>query len=251
MIQGTIHYTIPQGLTIVNGRVMTKTAKQTKWPICRLTFNDAPANLMILCVLEDKAKNYARQFVTEHIKPSAFYASNARVKAYADMVLDIARRHDKSFCDRLPFDEQCRFADLCQHYDDYLDGIINGMQQAINDRTLACPKELRGLWSHAVAAGYSSLVAVILQNVLRDGYGCIFSLYGCVVDSIAFKYMAEKCDAIVTEIWGGEVNLATNKLYDALDTEFCQKLTNPEFFCKAAHESGFTQYNIDNLTPNN
>ena len=246
MIQGKIDYVIPQGLTIQNGRMMTKTQRSSKWPIQRCTFDDAPAYLMILCVLEDKAKNYARQFVTDYIKPSAFYADNARVKAYADMVLDIARRHDESFCKRVTMDDQIRFADLCQHYDDLLDELIAGMQQAIHERTLACPKALRELWSRAVAAGYSSIVACILQNVMRDKYGCIFSLFGCIEDSLSFKYIAEKCDAIVTEIWGGEVQLANNKIYDALDTEFCKRLTDPEFFYNAATKSGFTQYNINN-----
>lgn len=238
-----MRYNTPTQKAVANIHRVTHAPRPVvKMATASRTFADAPSELMILCVLEDKARNFACSLVRNHIKPSPEYATNARLKSYADMILQIGERHETKVIKTFSMEEQVQFADLCEQYDELLDEIVAEMQKSLNANTLACPKAKRELWSRVVAAGYVALVCVIYQNAIRERARVIYKLNGRLVDSVDLLAIAEKSDRIATEIWNGEVELNKNKRYDALDTEFCQRLTNPDFFYDAAVAAGFTHY---------
>lgn len=238
-----MRYNTPTQKAVANIHRITHAPKaKPKMETLSRTFADAPSELMTLCVLEDKARNLVCSTIRKYIIDSDIYRSNAHVKAYADLILTIGQTHEISVLKTLSMDEQVQFADLCEHYDELLDSIVADMQNVLNEQLLSIPKAKRDLWSRVVTAGYVALVCVIYQNAIREHAGVIYKLNGRLVDSVPLLGIAEKCDKIVTEIWGGDVVLQQNKMYDALDTEFCQRLTDPDFFYDAAVDAGFTHY---------
>lgn len=228
---------------VANTRFETHAPKRTeKLRVKSYTMADAPDELMILCIIEDKARNFARSVICNHVQKWDEYRTNAKIKGYADLILDVCARHESEVLKTLSMDEQIKFADLCDQYDEQLDQLVADMERALSNHLLACPKARREHYARVLIACYVACVCAVWQSKIRVYNKFIYKLNGRLVDSVALAGIYDKLDRIATEIWHGDVDICNINSYETLDVEFCRRITDTEFFNRAALAAGFTQY---------
>jgi len=218
-----------------------KQMKPVKMKTIRYTFSTAIEPTLILLICEDKAKNYVKYALENHLKISPFI-EDPKIKEMVGIMGRVIDQYEKETLRNLSFDDQCRFADICQMYDDRLDGVLKEIEKSIAGHLHVnnYPEEIHPLFSKLYGAGYACLLTIGIHNYMRDIFPFMMFLGKKMISGEEFKTLGETIDKILQiMLEGKEIEFLDSQLYKSLDTKFTTLVTDNTFLVNVANSAGF------------
>lgn len=215
--------------------------KQVKMKTLHYTFSTAIEPTLILLICEDKAKNYVRDALENHLKKSS-YITDPKIKEMADIMSKVLTQYEDETSSNLSYEDQCRFADICQMYDDRLDGVLKEIEKSIAGHlhTNNFPEETRPMFSKIYGAGYACLLTIGIHNYMREIFPFLMFLGKKMISGEEFKTFGETLDKILYIILDGkEIEFLDSQLYKSLDKKFTTLITDNTFLVNSANSVGF------------